>query len=372
MMLNLFFKELYFKILLLLTSFSFITGDRFEYFDKFFYFDIFMIIYVLSSLFVKKVLISTFTFNFIKILFIILLPSIILINFTNNILDSLQFLSQYLFLILMLPLFLESIYLTNKYNFFLKILLFFLIINSILFLLKSFEIVGELYFSENYGTRFAIGEFTPNEMGHYLVLMLFLITLLSSYRFKIFIELFSIIPYILTLSKTVWVQLIVYLVVKKTKIMLIGFVVILGALYFTNYLSVAYEIMIFIIQDFSTSTDSNKIRIEMMNSAINSIPSSILYPGYHSIDNLNTSLSVHNGILSYIVNFGLISFVILILILSFFIFKNIQDKYFRFILFFILLDCITLLFNPIINSRIVWLPLFIYIYTYHYKKVENV
>ncbi len=54
------------------------------------------------------------------------------------------------------------------------------------------------------------------------------------------------------------------------------------------------------------------------------------------------------------------------------VYKNIQDKYFRFILFFILLDCITLLFNPIINSRVVWLPLFIYIYTYHYKKVENV
>ncbi len=213
MMPNLFFKELYFKVLLLLTSFSFITGYRFEYLDKLFYFDILMVIYVLSSLFVKKVLVSTFTFNFIKILFIILLPSIILVNFTNNILDSLQFLSQYLFLILILPLFLESIYLTNQYNFFLKTLLFALIINSILFLLKYFEIIGQLYFSENFGIRFAIGEFTPNEMGHYLVLMLFLITLLGSYRFKIFIEFFSITLLFNPIinSRVVWLPLFIYI-----------------------------------------------------------------------------------------------------------------------------------------------------------------
>lgn len=366
-------KSIYFKSLLLLLIFSFITGFRFDYFDKLFYFDVLMIVYILSTFFIKKgVWVSKFTFNFIKILLIILLPSIVLINFTSDVASSLSFFIQYMFLIVILPLFLESVYKTKQYDFFLKSLLFALIVNSLLFLLKYFEVVGQMYFPEDFGFRFALGEFTPNEMGHYLILMLFLITVFISSRFKTLVELIGIIPFVLTLSKTVWVQLSVYLIVKKTKIMLIAFVLMFLALYFSGYLSVVYETMIFIHQDFSPTTTSNTIRLEMMRNAFSSIPSTILFPGYHSTLNLDTSLSVHNGILSYIVNFGLISFILLVFISSFFIFKNIKNKYFRFILFFIFLDFITLIFNPIINSRIVWLPLFIYIYTYHYKKDEYV
>lgn len=367
------FKSIYSKSLLLAIVFSFITGFRFNYFDKLFYFDFLMIIYILSTICIKKRLsLSKFTFNFIKILIVILLPSIILLNFTNDISGSLQFFSQYLFLIVVLPLFLESVQITKQYNFFLKSLLIMLIINSLLFLFIYFGLISSLYFPGNFGNRFAVGELTPNEMGHYIILMFFLITLFIRSRFKFFIEFLSIISFILTLSKTVWVQLSVYLIVKKTKFVLVGILLMFLALYFIGQLSMVYESIILILQDFSTSTTSNGIRMEMMNNTIKSIPSTTFFPGYHSTLNLDTSLSVHNGILSYIVNFGLISFLLIVLIATFFIFKNIQDKYFRFILFFIFLDFITLLFNPIINSRIVWFPLFTYIYTYHYKKVENV
>jgi hypothetical protein len=365
-------KSIYLKSLLLLLIFSFITGFRFDYFDKLFYFDVLLILYIISVFFLQKgISISKFTFDFIKILFVIFLPPIILINFTSDTSGSLQFFSQYIFLITVLPLFLESVYKTKQYDFFLKSLLFALIINSLLFLLKYFELVGQLYFRD-YPFRFALGEFGPNEMGHYLILMLFLITVFINSRFKTLVELIGVIPFVLTLSKTVWVQLSVYLIVKKTKLMLIGLILMFLVLYFSGYFSVVYEVMNSILQDFSTTTTSNTIRLEMMRNAFSSIPSTILFPGYHSILNLDTSLSVHNGILSYIVNFGLISFILLFLITFYFISRNIKYRYFRFILFFIFLDFITLIFNPIINSRIVWLPLFIYIYTYHYKKDEYV
>lgn len=367
------FKSIYLKSLLLLIVFSFITAFRFDYFDKLFYFDVLMVFYILSAFFLQKgISISKFTFDFIKILFVIFLPPIILINFTSDTSGSLQFFSQYIFLIIVLPLFLESVYKTKQYDFFLKSILFGLILNSLLFLLKYFEVVGQMYFPENFGFRFTLGEFTPNEMGHFLILMLFLITVFISSRFKTLVEIIGIIPFVLTLSKTVWVQLSVYLIVKKTKLMLTSLILMFLALYSSGYFSVVYEAMIFILQDFSTTTTSNTIRLEMMSNAFSSIPSTILFPGYHSTLNLDTSLSVHNGVLSYIVNFGLISFILLFLISFHFIFRNIKYRYFRFILFFIFLDFITLIFNPIINSRIVWLPLFIYIYTYHYKKDEYV
>ncbi len=219
--------SIYFKLLLITLVISFITGFRFDYFDKLFYFDVLMVVYILSALFIKKgLLVSKFTFDFINILIVIFLPSIVLINFTNDISGSLQFFSQYMFLIIVLPLFLESVYKTEQYNFFLKSLLFALVVNSLLFLLVYFQLVKQLYFAENNGFRFYLGEFTPNEMGHYLILMLFLITLFISSRFKNLIEFLGIIPFVLTLSKTVWVQLSVYLIVKKTKLMLISFIVI--------------------------------------------------------------------------------------------------------------------------------------------------
>ncbi len=113
-------KSIYLKSLLLLLIFSFITGFRFDYFDKLFYFDVLMILYILSAFFLQKgISISKFTFDFIKVLFVIFLPPIILINFTSDTSGSLEFFSQYIFLITVLPLFLESVYKTKKYDFFL-------------------------------------------------------------------------------------------------------------------------------------------------------------------------------------------------------------------------------------------------------------
>jgi len=131
-----------------------------------------------------------------------------------------------------------------------------------------------------------------------------------------------------------------------------------------------YSEISLILDDFSISNRSNTIRINQYTNVLNDIFSSILNPGYHSKLNLDSSLSVHNTFLSWLINFGFLSFILLIFFLFASILINLKNKYFRFVLFFIILDFIVLLFNPIINSRVIWFPLYIYLYTYNYKKID--
>jgi len=363
----------YFKILLIAISISFITGYRVISLNVVYYFDILILLYTFSFFFIqRKIRISRFTYNIIKILLFIFLPSMILINFTNDISGSLKFFSQYLFTIVIIPLFLESLFRIRLYIFFLKSLLLSLTINSLYFMSMYFFSIKNIYFNEKFLYRFAIGDFTPNEMGHYFVLMLFLSILLFKNKLKLLIEPLAAFSYVLTFSKTVWVQIGIFLLLKRTKLLLVSCIAIITFLYFFGYLHSVFEAISLILQDFSSSTQSNQIRIEMFHDAIKSIPESLFSPGYKDLKNLDTSLSVHNGFVSFIVNFGLLSFLLLFFVSVFYIWKNFHNKFFRFILLFIVIDSIVLVFNPLINSRIVWLPLFLYIYTYYYKMVKHV
>ena len=369
---NLRFGNIYFKFLILAIVFSFVTGLRFDPYDTFFYFDVFIFIYILSAFFFKpKIKISNFTLKLILISSLILVPSLILLIFANDKFESLQFLSQYIFTITILPLFLNIIDQSKNFKFLLKSLLFGLIIVSISFFLFYFKLIDSYYHSVRFGNRFAIGEMTPNEMGHYFILTLFLISILIRNRFSILLKLFTISSYVFTMSKTLYVQLAFYFFLKVKKTLIFLLLIILFII-FPEKVTNLFEEITAILSDFSPWKINNLTRIQQFLNVISYIPDSIFFPGYHSLSNLNTNLSIHNGFLSYLINFGFFSFLLLIFFSFFYIAKNLNNTLFKFILFFIFLDLVVLIFNPLINSRLVWFPLYIYIYSYHWLNKKNV
>jgi hypothetical protein len=363
--------KIYSKFLILIITFSYVSAYRFKLNTNFFNFDIFILIYIISiTIFHSKIFVSKFTIKIILISLVIVFPSIVLLFFSNDKLGSLKFLGQYFFILTFLPLFLNIVLKLEDYDFLLKSLLFFLIIASIDYLLFWLGFKDIVYLKIKSGNRFSLGEMTPNEMGHYFVLMLFLTSILVKKSYKIIlIEALAIFTYFLTSSKTVLLQIITFIIFKK-KMIAINLIFIFVVVLIFKFPESIYSEISLILDDFSISNRSNTIRINQYTNVLNDIFSSILNPGYHSKLNLDSSLSVHNTFLSWLINFGFLSFILLIFFLFASILINLKNKYFRFVLFFIILDFIVLLFNPIINSRVIWFPLYIYLYTYNYKKID--
>lgn len=370
------------KLVLVFCVIGFVSGKRSSISEVFFWFDGGLVFYIMSSMFLnlikdKKNLleIEISTFKAVIVLLFVLLPSFLLVIFSNNLTDSLSFLLQYLFLIIVVPLFLDSVYRNGHMDFLLKSLFIGLIVVSFVFLGFYLGFTENFLFSESrelgshldsklgFGNRFTIGEFTPNEMGHYFVLLVFLMTFIyASNNFKIIITMLALIPYLLTFSKTVWIQMLVYFMIVKSSIWRWT----VFSLFLVYVLLFQQEIFNFFINDFSFENTSNTIRLKMYSDSLIYIPYSIIFPAYHSIDNLMIQdinvTSVHNGVLSYITNFGLISFLILLSGVAFYLKSYRKKLNFNFFIAFIILDLIVLMFNPLINSRIIWFPLFLYIF----------
>lgn len=350
-----------FNFILFLISISFITAVRL---DVIFYFDILILIYIIFIIFTHKTCkVNKFTINLISFLMLILFVPLVLSFFSNDQVESFKFLSQYLFLIIFIPLFVDFLIKYNHLDIFLKMTFYLLLISS--FLYFAFILYGEktilLYFKDDlFGYRFAVEGFTYNEMGHY-VLFLFFINYIY-FKENVIYRLFIPLAYIMTFSKTVWIQIGLYYL----KFKLMSFIIFLICLFLIFYFEFYQTIIDFILFDFSTDSESNQSRIEMLSQAWNNLPNTIFAPAYHSDLNIESvyvnAISTHNFIFSYFTNFGLVSFLILFMGIVYIVFKNIKKYGFNYIYIFIILDFLLLMLQPIINARLLWLPLFIYIY----------
>lgn len=383
-----FFNFLCFSILILIV-FSYYSVKRFFLLDELFLLDFLMFFYVMVSVFnyiLKNggLRILRCSLYFIFFLYLALFPSLFLLVFSRDVVGGSVFISQYYFTFTILPLFFNYLYVNRHVRFFLMVvfwggvivcLMYVLILVHPVFLWSDiFQQSRKVSEGIGFGFRFFLGEFTPNEMGHYFVFFLLsFISLVSidSNNKKIFTIPVVLFTFIMTLSKTVWVQILASstLIKNKTSILffysLLFFVVVFLFVFYSDF-------FVFFARDFSTEASSNAKRISMYYDSILYLPYSILWPAFHSDVNVVLSgvnvTSVHNGFLSYISNFGLISFLMLFLSFYGFLFLNLRRSNF-FIFLLIHIDFIVLAFNPMINARHVWLPLFMLVYMfYHLKK----
>lgn len=368
-------------IILVLFTISFITASRIPFVELFFYLDFFMVLYILVSVIFKRgAVVTRKTANLLKIFLLILLPSIFLLAFSENVTASLGFLGQYLFSVVIINVFLDNVNSNEHLKKLLMMMFFALVVNSFLFMYVYLVAGANLYFPE-WGGRFSLGEFTPNEMGHYMVFLLFLINMFVGPGKNIVLEAVTMIPYVLTLSKTVWVQLSIYLLLKRTVSLAVLLVVFHVYMFVTDDF-VLYTYLDRFISELSFDTTSNSIRVDMARSSLGNLENTIFFPAYHSVDNIRqefeNAVSAHNGVLSYLTNFGLISFLFLTISFFLFVYMKSSDKRARSIFIFLFIDLVSLLFNPLINSRIVWFPIFLYIFIinnnvfYHEAKKRKV
>jgi len=369
-----YFKDSILTLVLLLVAISFMMVIRPSFAPSIYYFDIFLVVYILlSSILNCKVVFNKYSLRIIKQAVFILSPSLLLIIFSKNIDDSIAFISQYLFSIFGIVVFLDFVKSNKQLKLFLWFLLFVITLNSVLFFV-SILINNQLYFPDHFGVRFALGELTPNDVGHFMVLGLFCMKLLLKKEKSILLQLLIIPAYVTTLSKTVWITIMAWFFYStewRILFLLIFSGIIVLFMNIDLYLA-AWNI----VNDFSSNNHSNSIRINMLYDSISNIINSILYPAYHSIENISSeyksAVSAHNALSSYITNFGFISFILLCVSISLNWVVNMKSPVFKLIIPFILLDLITISLNPLMSLRILWLPLILYIFFIaHFKEVKE-
>lgn len=380
-----FFSFLFFVLLLAIVA-SYLLVDRLPFFPNIFSFDLYLLFYILVSIIhfllaQGKILILPFTGKLIILLNLALLPSLTLLVFSNEILGGLAFLSQYFFSFIVIPLFLNFLILNKHLKTFFQMVFFGYIAIASLYiyttLLSSYmwsDYFKFLGVGDNlYGARFFLGELTPNEMGHYFVFFLLSSIYLKSVSNKSSNFYFSsplvYLTFFMTMSKTVWLQIVMslFLISNKIKFLLLA----LGVFSFSYAYLFYNDLVIYWLKDFSTGAASNQARIQMALDSIKNLPNTIFYPAYYQVGNLaDQSLKVtsaHNGFLSFLTNFGILSFALTMTFFGTFILINIKKSNLV-ILSLILIDLVVLTFNPLINARQVWLPLFTLIFFYAYNQ----
>lgn len=377
--------NLYFFSILILTVYSFFYGQRFFLNEKFFLFDFLISIYVLSSclysfLQTGRVRVLTFTFSVIISLYFVLFPSLFLMVFSFDPSGSISFISQYYFTFTVVPLFLNYLFINNHIVFFIKSCFFGYLFISFLYVLSFFTSLfdwGSLFAQSDssgenvgFGFRFYLGEFTPNEMGHYWVLFLTLLFFNFKFfnRLKVIFYPFVVTTFLLTLSKTVWLQMLFSSLLNTKKRLVIIFLLLLSILYSFLF---HYDFLFTVVKDFSIEKSSNATRVDMFIDSISYLPYSIIWPAFHLDSNVVLSgvhvTSAHNGFLSYISNFGLVSFILIMFFFYVFLLLKLNSS--NIILFFLIhIDLLVLIFNPLINARQLWLPLFMLVYFFYFNR----
>lgn len=356
--------------------FTFFTVQRLPAFNSVFVIDLLILLYVFISAFCSfirggRVGVMLFTGKVILFFFLVLMPALFLMIFSKNINESLLFVSQYCFIFSVLPLFMNYLIVNRHLVIFMRMVFLGFIMVFVLFIFAFFYpliiwsdyILSDESGGDFFGFRFFLGEFTPNEMGHYFVMFIlslfFLKDVMSKNIVKFSVIILSLFTFVLTMSKTVWLQIICSFFVvenKKFKVFfLVSFILVIFSFYFLYN-----DFFISLIKDFSFDNSNNQIRVEMFFDSIEYLPYSILHPAFHSPENLVLQgvhvTSAHNGLLSFMSNFGLISFMILFFGFAFFLVNKVNQNN-RVFLFLVLIDLIVWMFNPLINARHVWLPI---------------
>lgn len=377
------------KSLIFAVSLSFITHTRIV--NNLLYFDLFIILYVTYYFVTNKIKIDKVTFIQLFFLNGFLILSLIALPFVTDIKESFLFIIQYLFTFNILPLFIYSLIQSNHFNYFLKNTFFVLFINSLLFIFYSVYNIfiqpgyNFLYFGLSGLNRFSWGDgIVSNDLIHYYIFALFIIWYQIKRKNQILKWLFFFFSYLFTLSRTLVLVSFIFFIfrfnIKKLAllaVLLTLFVIIIINSQLAEQMPNVQRLIYFSSLDYSSDQDmNNQGRLNRMKPIFNNFEDFLLFPLFGNPNNMkfdssHSVSSVHNALLSIIVNFGILPFLLIIVTALMFFLRfiaglkkddHVGNKYLLGLSLFVVLDLTVISFNALMTSRALWLPFFVYMY----------
>lgn len=347
---------MFYSFLIILISISYVFPVRFGLGGSLFLFDVFIAFFVIfgvvDALLAGRRTIALNVFNMILVGAAFLLTPFMLLIFNDEyIFQNLMFLSQYLFLIIVMPAFLGVMTYLGLWKIFFSSVFVILLLRLVLYMLNL-----EIYPTESrFGSRLVFGEFTPNESVYYLAFLTILVIYFKGNVIKEFGSSIVKAIFVFTESKTVFLSLIISFYSTRRWIVNVGAFIIL-------FVALLYYSLNYSWWDWSPNTYSNSKRIEMSVQSLEFLPKTVLNPLYHAGELYGLQISsVHNVFLSIFVNFGVISGCLFLLVFLWLIVRQIILKRIDLLKVSLIL-LVGFMLNPLINARVVWLPFYVLVY----------
>lgn len=351
---------------------------------NFSYFDLVMVMillfYTITS---KSIKIKTRTFKVLVVLNVFLLLSLLPLLWTKQKVQSFLYFIQIVFAFNLIPLFIDRLMDLKYYNFFLKKVHQTIYVVGVLFIvfgiLHFYFGQGEwLFFTLRGNHRLVWGDgFVGNDLSQFMVLGFLLNEyFISNKKKRVLMSLFLFFIFLFTLSRTVLLIGILYFLLRYTKKTLIyGMIVVfLSLIIVSTDISKQLnnsETRLGRLFEFQNSSSLKGGRIKSYSDVISNSVHFFISPLYGQMENfdskeLNQGIykisSVHNIILSILVNFGLFPLLFLYVVVFIVFLYLVQKRQFynfnTFIIFSILIFIIISI-NALMLSRALWMPIFI-------------
>lgn len=367
------------KILILVISASFvfpvpILGNLYP-------FDLSIIAYILFAFIARDLYLDKFTSKIIIVGLGGLAISFPFVVFSEYPEESALFIFQLASVIVFLPSFLAVLIKQKLFDFFLRTILGALIILILVIFASFLNLIvfnNPEFFYVEYGwatLRLRVGNLLPSDLNHYLVLGLFLTSVyIRNNIIKLALDALNIGAYLLTQSKTVLVTLLLYLLRFKPVLLTIaGVLVVLNFAVLTEESALVQRVIEFLDDDYGNEDNTTTHRLGMISATIDNLGKFLYAPLFGVDENLpgaseSRIASAHNIFLSIIVNLGIPAFIYYFLFFLYYARKvSIKNR----VIFYLVLDGVTVFFNPLMTSRITWLPFFVFIYYYNFKNSEQ-
>ncbi len=375
------------KSLLLLISCFFIINTNIV--GNFSYLDVFLIIYVIKHVIsVKHFSLKRRTVKIITVLNIFLLLAFAFVPFANQKTESFLYLFQMVLAFNFIPIFLDIIQKQQLFDYFLKTVFKMIIIVGVLYITYailhfSYGKGKWLFFTLRGNHRMVWGDgFVANDLAQYLVLAFLLSESFISKRSNVLrVNLLLSIVFLLTLSKTVLLVIILYFLFRFTKktilfgLFLVFIVLLLNINFISDVNSDTKNTRVSRLFKLNADGSADKGRLKVYIEVIRTLPSFITTPLYGQRENVKFKTnskksphfmsSVHNIILSILVNFGLIPLLFIVSVFFIVFFYLISKGSFynlSTVLTFLFLLMVILFLNAFMLSRSLIMPSFIIIY----------
>ncbi len=328
----------------------------------------------------KSIKIKFRTFKIIIVLNAFLFLAIIPLLWTGNKVQSLLYYGQVVFAFNIIPLFIDRLIQINAYEKFLKRIhqtIYVVAILFVIFAVLHFK-YGEgswLFFGLKGNHRLAWGDgFVGNDLTQFMVLGFLLNEhFIKSKKKRGWLSIFIFLVFLLTLSRTMLLVGVIYFFLRYTKKTILFGSLIFSISIIILSLNISYqsESRFDRLLDFKTSATKKGGRLSTYTHVIENTVDFVFQPVYGQSDNLKGDLrtkgvhkmsSVHNILLSVLVNFGLFPFLFLYITVFAVLMKIIYNrKFYNFNTFFIflLLIFIVISLNAFMLSRALWMPIFI-------------
>lgn len=345
--------------------------------------DLLILVFIIVSYTTSKIVLSKNTLIFVVISNVVIFISLPILIFSTNLTESVLFIGQVWFIIVVLPIFFDILKFHKLILIFSKYyLIVFLIISSLFFIFGVYYFYC-IYFNlyENLITqiwvfhlsglhRINFGDtLVSNDLGVFLAIGLYLIiTWVSKKRIQLFLLAFVSITYFLTLSKTIFLILIIFWMYHLRKYFLRGII------FFSIFIILTFPIFSNLpnIERLFNYSEGERGRISKIFEA-SSKPLVLIVPLYGQMENEIVKFksgvnAIHNAVLNILVNLGLIPTILLFIPLFYILYKIFNRKvkhiYYKYALLAVLMQILVLMLNALMLTRASWVAIYLVVYFY--------